>query len=316
MLNGTSTAGTISADHFHYLPIGAPSDVTAQADFALLHLTQPVASPTGSGSFTIDVNYGDLNVYGAPISRLGHGSDATIIGYPTSQGGTTLVSVSWPGVTHAPYTSTLDYTGPHLDPSFRGAPIVTNSTSPFLDELPGLATAGGALAVISRPMNTIINSWLAADQSGTPQPSGGSATPVPALLHSITFDTGAAGVNPAEAVLVDSFTYKVNNPDVAAAGMDPAQHFALYGWHENRAADPLFDVNYYLAHNPDVAASGMDPLLHYALFGWHEGRDPSAAFSTKTYLAANPDVFAANVDPLQHYLYYGINEFRTGTPTG
>ena len=43
----------------------------------------------------------------------------------------------------------------------------------------------------------------------------------------------------------------------------------------------------------DVAAAGVNPLDHYNMFGWHEGRDPSLDFDTTSYLAANPDVKAA-----------------------
>ena len=58
----------------------------------------------------------------------------------------------------------------------------------------------------------------------------------------------------------------------------------------------------YLAHYADVAAAGVNPLDHYKAFGWHEGRDPSAGFDTLGYLAANPDVAAAGVNPLDHFL--------------
>lgn len=75
-------------------------------------------------------------------------------------------------------------------------------------------------------------------------------------------------------------------------------------------AGALFDVSYYLAHNPDVAAAGVDPYQHYLQYGWHEGRDPSAAFDTVDYLAANPDVKAAGVNPLLHYRNNGKAEGR------
>ena len=67
---------------------------------------------------------------------------------------------------------------------------------------------------------------------------------------------------------------------------------------------------YYLANNPDVAAAGVNPLLHYDQNGWQEGRNPSALFSTTGYLSANPDVAAAHVDPLDHFLIYGLYEGR------
>ncbi len=37
----------------------------------------------------------------------------------------------------------------------------------------------------------------------------------------------------------------------------------------------LFDSKYYLENNPDVAAAGMDPLFHYVKFGAQEGRNIS-----------------------------------------
>ncbi|MDO9713612.1 PQQ-dependent sugar dehydrogenase [Paracraurococcus lichenis] len=76
------------------------------------------------------------------------------------------------------------------------------------------------------------------------------------------------------------------------------------------AGDVLFDSTFYLAANPDVAQAGVDPREHYHLFGWREGRDPSPGFNTSAYLANYPDVAAAGVDPLEHYLAYGRAEGR------
>ena len=39
---------------------------------------------------------------------------------------------------------------------------------------------------------------------------------------------------------------------------------------------PLFDTVFYLERNPDVAAAGGNPLEHYLAFGVHEGRSPFA----------------------------------------
>ena len=63
-----------------------------------------------------------------------------------------------------------------------------------------------------------------------------------------------------------------------------------------------------------MAAAGVDPLQHYLTYGWKEGRDPSANFDTKAYLAANPDVAAAGVNPLEHFLQYGAGEGRAVQP--
>jgi hypothetical protein len=70
-------------------------------------------------------------------------------------------------------------------------------------------------------------------------------------------------------------------------------------------------VNGYLAQYSDVAAAGINPLDHYHQFGWHEGRDPSVAFDTTSYLSGYADVAASNLDPLEHYLQFGIHEGRS-----
>jgi hypothetical protein len=68
----------------------------------------------------------------------------------------------------------------------------------------------------------------------------------------------------------DSQYYLERNPDVAAAGVDPLEHFLRYGWREGRDPHPLFQVQYYLASNPDVAAEGVNPLIHYLTTGWRD----------------------------------------------
>jgi serralysin len=72
----------------------------------------------------------------------------------------------------------------------------------------------------------------------------------------------------------------------------------------------FFNTGFYLRQNPDVAAAGIDPLTHYEHSGWRERRDPSANFSTDAYLRHNPDVAAAGIDPLMHYLKSGAAEGR------
>ncbi|HET6971758.1 MAG TPA: hypothetical protein VFH92_11575, partial [Phenylobacterium sp.] len=74
---------------------------------------------------------------------------------------------------------------------------------------------------------------------------------------------------------------------------------------DHAIAARAFDAAFYLASYADVAEAGVDPLEHFMLFGWREGRDPSPEFSTTTYLAAFPDVAAAEVNPFVHYLTNG-----------
>ncbi len=72
----------------------------------------------------------------------------------------------------------------------------------------------------------------------------------------------------------------------------------------------FFDAEFYLEDNPDVKAAGVDPALHYLVHGGSEGRNPCAFFSTKQYLLQNPDVAAARTNALLHYELYGRREGR------
>ena len=129
--------------------------------------------------------------------------------------------------------------------------------------------------------------------------------------HYVFSDKTVAGLTPTSTdPLFDAAYYLAQNPDVAAAGADPYQHYAMYGWKEGRNPSALFNTRYYLNQNPDVAAAGINPLTHFEQYGWNEGRDPSIAFSVSHYDAAYPDVKAANVDPLVHYIQHGANEGR------
>ena len=116
----------------------------------------------------------------------------------------------------------------------------------------------------------------------------------------------------------DRAAYLTLNPDVAASGIDPADHYVSSGCHEGRAYSREhpegFDAAAYLALNPDVAASGLDPAHHYLSSGREEGRAYSYSlpdgFDPAVYLALNPDVAANGIDPAQHYLSVGRHEGR------
>lgn len=110
--------------------------------------------------------------------------------------------------------------------------------------------------------------------------------------------------------LMDTHWYLSQNPDVAAAGVDPITHFTLFGWKEGRDPNPLFDTDWYQANYQDIAAAGINPFEHYMLHGWREGRDPNSLFDSDWYLAQNPDVAAADFNPLTHYMHYGWKEGR------
>lgn len=67
----------------------------------------------------------------------------------------------------------------------------------------------------------------------------------------------------------------------------------------------LFDPTYYLAQNPDIQAAGVDPAAHYLQYGAAEGREPSAQFSGSAYQQLYPDVVLSGINPLVHFLRYG-----------
>jgi lipopolysaccharide biosynthesis protein len=78
------------------------------------------------------------------------------------------------------------------------------------------------------------------------------------------------------------------------------------------ASSHLFDRDWYLERYPDVGAAGMDPARHYAAHGAAGYRDPGPGFDSAWYLAYYPDV--AGVNPLAHYLLYGAKEGRHPKP--
>ena len=63
----------------------------------------------------------------------------------------------------------------------------------------------------------------------------------------------------------------------------------------------LFDAQFYLDRYPDVASAGVDPAEHFLTHGGLEGRDPGPAFSSRFYMKANPEIVESRINPLIHY---------------
>ena len=63
---------------------------------------------------------------------------------------------------------------------------------------------------------------------------------------------------------------------------------------------PEFDSAYYLTTYPDIAAAGVDPFEHYLFWGYREGRNPSAKFDTRYYQRRYLDG-ELEENPLLHY---------------
>jgi hypothetical protein len=143
---------------------------------------------------------------------------------------------------------------------------------------------------------------------------------------------------------VDAAWYRGAHPDIAAAGVDPAEHYLASGWQEGRWPNGAFDPAFYKTQVP--AAAIGDPLLHYLEHGeaagyrpigwfdphWYRGAhgvaadqsslahyvrhrlegwvSPNPDFDARFYRAENPDVAAAGLDPFEHYLASGRAEGR------
>ncbi|RWL44467.1 MAG: glycosyltransferase [Mesorhizobium sp.] len=72
--------------------------------------------------------------------------------------------------------------------------------------------------------------------------------------------------------LFDEEWYRQRNPDVVAAGVDPASHYLRHGAYEGRDPSPFFDSFFYLTNYPDIAVAGVNPLVHFIRHGAREGR--------------------------------------------
>ncbi|MCA8883422.1 MAG: glycosyltransferase [Rhodobacteraceae bacterium] len=125
--------------------------------------------------------------------------------------------------------------------------------------------------------------------------------------------------------LFDEEYYLRQNPDVAAAKVDPLSHFLSEGWREGRDPAPDFDLNYYVAHHG--LSADQNPLLHYVEFGKDAGLETCeppnrfdlddatlaqlrAEFDADFYREHNEDVVKSGVDLFAHYMIDGWREGR------
>src|SRR4051812_30555685 len=186
--NDTDTPfGTSTVTDFHYFSISdadfATNDVSTridnQADFALLHLSAPIAAAT---TMTPVVNFA-----GGPVH---------ITGYRDSAGHSFMMEFLT-SATSDRFNPPLG-TGFAADSSVSGGPIWQfNGSTAQLFGIVSNSTIGADLSV---PVLTLLNAWIAADHAGGL--SGAIAATPPPLLHAIMPDSGALGVDPQEAALV------------------------------------------------------------------------------------------------------------------
>jgi O-antigen biosynthesis protein len=104
------------------------------------------------------------------------------------------------------------------------------------------------------------------------------------------------------------WTVRLHNRRAVADRIYLRRHLALL------ASSKLFDADWYVARYPEVALAGLDPAQHFLMWGDAEARDPGPQFDSKAYLARYADVAAAGLTPLLHYLKFGAGEGRVATP--
>jgi hypothetical protein len=70
-------------------------------------------------------------------------------------------------------------------------------------------------------------------------------------------------------------------------------------------ASELFDAAWYLRRHPEIAEAGLSPAQHYVRTGAADGHEPGPRFDTARYLTDHPDARDAEVPPLVHHLRAG-----------
>ncbi len=139
---------------------------------------------------------------------------------------------------------------------------------------------------------------------------GGDGTDTAAFSGDVTSYTFHKQLNPA--INEDQIT--VSGPD----GVDTLTRIELSSFTGPGFYNRFDPVNY-LNQNPDVAAAGVDPLQHYLIAGAIEGRDPNANVHLASvdgleYIASYGDLIVAIGDHaaigFQHFATQGVFEGR------
>lgn len=73
---------------------------------------------------------------------------------------------------------------------------------------------------------------------------------------------------------------------------------------------PWFDAEWYLREHIDVRRAGIDPAVHFAAFGYRGYHDPGPDFSVEEYFQLNEDVRINKSNPLVHFERFGRAEGR------
>lgn len=91
----------------------------------------------------------------------------------------------------------------------------------------------------------------------------------------------------------------------------PPRRGRVFAPHELLEVSGFFDAEYYRSRYPDVAAAHVDPLDHYVLRGAREGRWPNEWFDSRAYAKA-ASIDLSRVNPAVHYLKSGVVAYARG----
>lgn len=84
---------------------------------------------------------------------------------------------------------------------------------------------------------------------------------------------GRLAVSHEAAIVVDRAWYLKRYPELAR-NIDAGAHYEQSGWREGKDPNAHFSTSWYLVDNPDIAAAGINPFRHYLQQGRAEGRLP------------------------------------------
>jgi lipopolysaccharide biosynthesis protein/SAM-dependent methyltransferase len=163
---------------------------------------------------------------------------------------------------------------------------------------------------------------LAEDSTADGEIRGSFDARRPLAASALDVEVGSVEAANESTEAVDPAWYLSVYGDVAAAGVDPNEHYRVHGRADGRLPNPmallhsLIDVEKYLEAEPELARLGVDPIQHYLNTGYHENRTTGVSltllqFDPDWYLKHNPDVQVAGVDPLRHFASQGFLQIRS-----
>jgi hypothetical protein len=295
-----------SDPYAHYLAAGKAEGRSYKAAPSTAPTTQAAAPSTAPAPTTTTASadssspFGDLSQYTAAVKPEGGIS------------GTTPSKESKDTATIKPFSETDSgkdpFGGDASNPFGKLETASTGSTEKPKTDTQTIGAEG--FGTPEKPAETATGLSTYTPQEPTKQP------PIPPPVEPTT------SVSPEETPVsmpkFDPDAYLKANPDVAAAGVDPWQHYQDYGKAEGRAftameptkQPPVIPPTDTAAPAPTTPAPApAAPVVPSSTTLQHEQR---LGFDRYAYLKANPDVAAAGVDPYEHYLKYGKAEIASG----